>query len=75
MSKFTKKANRYGRTDGPTNPNHRKALLLKRELQQNFCSDCQRKKTVQGRNVSNIYTSCKHVTGFNIEILHWWSYS
>ena len=28
MSKLTKKAIRYGRTDGLTDPNYRKALLL-----------------------------------------------
>ena len=26
---FTKRANRFGREDGPTNPNNRKASLLK----------------------------------------------
>ena len=32
MPKKMKKAIRYGRTDGPTNPNYRKASLLKTRM-------------------------------------------
>ena len=47
MTKLTKKAIRYGRTDGRTDPNYRKASLLKKvtNLKNNryfiFCGDAE----------------------------------